>query len=359
MKLRIFCCGLVLLALLGACSAAVPEDTQDSFSVVDALGRTVVFDALPQRIAITGRSNFMLTDAVYLFPEAQSRVVALTAAKQSTAAFVPLLDAEYAEKARFTVDSGAEEIAAVQPDLVILKSFMQDTLGSALDQLDIPVVYLDLENPEQYDRDLATLGQIFGNDARADELRAFYKEPVAQIAAALDGVDEAAKPRVLILQYTDKGGEVALKVPPLSWIQTQMVSLSGGTPVWADVAQGGWIVVNLEQIAAWDPDWIFVINYFGDVDATVVGLLDDPQWQLLRSVQAEKLVAFPKDFYSWDQPDSRWSLGLTWLAAELSPERFDVDMEAQFYSFFETLYGLERTVVDEQIVPILQGGLFD
>jgi hypothetical protein len=50
-----------------------------------------------------------------------------------------------------------------------MKSSQAEKFGAPIEALNIPVVYLDFETPEQYPRDLAILGQIFGNDARAQE----------------------------------------------------------------------------------------------------------------------------------------------------------------------------------------------
>lgn len=343
-----------LLAGCGGAGTVVPIET---LTLVDAQGREVTLPANPQRVVVAGKANFMINDAVYAFPEAPERMAALTQGNQERiATFTALLDPQYAEKARFTLETGAEEIAASEPDVVLLKSFMAETLGDPLTQLDIPVVYVDLETPTQYQRDLAILGRIFDNPDRAEALWQFYQDRMTAIEESLEGLSDAERPRVLVLQHSAQGGEVAFKVPPASWIQTQMVTRAGGAPVWTEAAQGGgWQVVNLEQISAWDPDQIFVIDYFGDVDETVAELAADPKWQTLAAVEGGQLHAFPKDFYSWDQPDTRWYLGLTWLATRIQPARFQVDVTQEIYRFYDTLYGMDRATVDEHIMPQLQG----
>ncbi len=350
---------VVFVLLAGGCQSPAtpaPESAEAEVTIIDALGRTQSFERPPERIAIAGRANFMLNDAAYLFPEAPERVVALTKASQRNK-FVALLDPNVEDKLLFTLDAGPEQIATVQPDLVLLKSFMAGDLGEPLEALGIPIVYLDLESPEQYERDLQTLGKIFAAEPRAEEIQSFYRDQVERVAEGVGDLPESEKPRVLVLQYSEKGGEVAFKVPPAGWIQTEMVEIGGGIPVWKESAQGGgWIVVNLEQIAAWDPDQIYVINYFSDVDELVERLAADPNWQALRAVGAGELHAFPKDFYSWDQPDTRWSLGLTWLAKEMHPNRFpDIDVREEIVAFYETLYDLDRETVEAEIFPILQG----
>jgi iron complex transport system substrate-binding protein len=344
----------LLLGLVGCRQGMEPSSPVGSepITLVDALGREVKLPGPAQRIVIAGKANFMLNDAIYAFPTAAQRVLALTKATQAAQAFVGLLDPDVATKTRFMADAAAEEIAAAQPDLVLLKSYMQESLGDPLEQLGIPIVYLDLETPDQYQRDLATLGQAFGNPERAKSLWAYYAEILERVAEGTEGLTETQKPRVLILQYSDKGGEVAFRVPPASWIQTQMVELAGGVPVWAAAVQGGgWAVVNLEQIAAWNPDQIYVINYFGSPVDVVTHLKSDPQWAEMAAVRAGQFYPFVGDYHSWDQPDTRWGLGLLWLAQFVQPTRFvDVDMRAEAIRFYETFYGLDRPTIEAEIL---------
>jgi iron complex transport system substrate-binding protein len=346
--------GALLLGLVGCGQGTEPSSPGGSepITLVDALGREVKLPEPAQRIVIAGRANFMLNDAVYAFPGAAERVSALTKATQAAQAFVSLLDPDVETKTRFMADAAAEEIAAVQPDLVLLKSYMQESLGDPLEQLGIPLVYLDFETPDQYERDLATLGQAFGDPARAENLWAYYAEILDRVAGGTEGLAETQKPRVLVLQYSDKGGEVAFKVPPAGWIQTQMVELAGGVPVWTAAVQGGgWAVVNLEQIAAWNPDQIYVTNYFGSAVDVVTRLQSDPQWAEIPAVRADQLYPFVGDYHSWDQPDTRWGLGLLWLAQHVQPARFaDVDIRAEAVRFFEMFYGLDRATIEGEIL---------
>ena len=326
-------------------------------TVTDALGRQVTLPSPPQRIVITGKALIIIADAVYIFPEAPQRIMALGSASQGTSNFIALIDPDYAEKATIQPDAGAEQIAALHPDLVILKSYLAETVGAPIEALGIPVIYLDFETPEQYTRDLGILGQVFQNEARAQEVAAFYQSRVAQIQAAVS--DVAVKPKVLMLYYTDRDGAVAFNVPPRAWMQTRLVEMAGGIPLWVDTNLGkGWTQVTLEQIAAWDADDIFVISYVKNSSEVAAGLKSDPQWQALRAVREGRLYAFPGDLYSWDQPDTRWILGLTWLAARLHPERFpQMDIVAEAQQFYQALYGLDQAFFEQHIRPTFRGDL--
>lgn len=334
-----------------------PTATPDtSITIVDALNREVTLPTAPQRIVLTGKALFMIADAAYIFPGATEKIVGLGNAGQGSGNFIQLIDPNYAEKQNLDRDAGAEQVAALQPDLVILKSYLAESVGAPIEALGIPVVYIDFETPEQYQRDLAILGKVFDDEARAAEIAAFYQFKTDEIAKT---VKDAPKPRVLMLSYNDKDGKVAFNVPPMNWLQTKMVEIAGGEPVWADANPGGsWSQVTLEQIAAWDADQIFVVSYFKNPTEVVRELKADPNWQSIRSVKEDQIYAFPGDLYSWDQPDPRWILGLTWLAGKIHPELFPtLDMTAEALNFYQTLYGLDEAFVQEKIIPTFKGVL--
>ena len=125
-----------------------------------------------------------------------------------------------------------------QPDVVLLRSFMADSLGRSLEQLEIPVVYLDLETPEQYFRDVDVLGQLLGDAARAEAVQDYYRTRLDRVEQAVGEVADEKRPRVLLVQYSQQGGEVAFNVPSATWLQTTEVELAGGAPVWKEAAPG-------------------------------------------------------------------------------------------------------------------------
>jgi iron complex transport system substrate-binding protein len=358
---------LITLSLLVACAGPVTSlpstppsaetQTATGISLTDAAGREVTFPEPPQRMVAAGRALFMVADALYLFPESSSRLVAIGKTGQSQLDFIPIIDPAYQGKTILENEAGPEQIAAVRPDVVILKSINAEKLGKPLEALDILVVYVDFETPEQYTRDLNTLGQLLQNEARAAQVISFYRQRTQRIAETLADLQQDQKPRVLLLYYTDRDGAVAFNVPPLAWMQTLMTEMAGGQPVWTDAQLGqGWTKVSFEQIAAWDPDQVYIIAYFNNVDEVVKGLKADPQWQALRVVKEGWLYGFPADYYSWDQPAPRWILGLTWLASKIHPESFsDLDMEQEIHTFYREMYNLDDAAYQKYIQPNLTG----
>ncbi|GAK57659.1 periplasmic binding protein [Candidatus Vecturithrix granuli] len=327
--------------------------------VTDALERQINFETPPQRIVVTGKAFFMITDALYLFPAAADRIAATGIFQQGAQSFIAMLDPKAAEKAVFAPNAGAEQIAAFQPDAVILKSYLAESLGTTLDVLGIPVVYVDLETPEQYLRDLRIIGDLFGQPERAEELVEYYQHGVEEIQTALHDLAATQTPRVLLLNYSNKDGVTAFQVPPLNWIQTRLVELAGGEPVWRESNPGkGWSTVTLEQISAWDADVILIVSYFKNLTEVLREIKADQTWNAVRAVQTNHLYAFPGDLNIWDQPNPRWILGLTWLAQKLHSERFaDVDIIAVTQEFYQKLYNLDTAFFETHLRPMLQGDL--
>ncbi|MEI6509943.1 MAG: ABC transporter substrate-binding protein [bacterium] len=363
--------GLIVLLLavcLSSCGQPAPAapSSASAISLTDALGRQVDLPAPPQRLVAAGKGVTMLLDAIFLFPEARQHLVAAGSGQAGSEGFLPLVEPSFSNVTVLAGDGGAEPIAAARPDLVLLKSYSASKLGQSIETLGLKTLYLDLETPEQFLRDLAILGQAFGETARANELIKYYQasmEEVAQGATTLsvqDTLPGAVKlPRVLLAQVTVKGGSAAILVPPAGWIQTLMVERAGGLAVWKEASdKGGYAVVNLEQVAAWDPDFIFLVDYQGDSAATSANLAQSVEWKELRAVRENHFLGFPGDFVSWDQADPRWILGQLWVAKQLAPEQYaTLDLQEEAARFFQFAYGLSLEKYRQGITPQLQGDL--
>lgn len=333
---------------------AAPPETE---KVQDALGRPVNFASTPQRCALVGRGVFMVADAVYAFPEASQNLVAIASMTQNAADFISMIDPAFSEKETIDRSAGPEQIAALQPDCVILKTSNESSLGKPLEELQLPLVYVDFETPEQFSRDLKTLGAVFNNPARAEELNSYYQTNANAVTGITNAIPADQRPDVLLVYYDVKDGAVAFNVAPQSWMQTLLIEMAGGRPVWTDSPlENSWTTVSMEQIAAWNPDVVIVTAYSMDVAEAKQKLLDDPQWQALDAVKNGKLYGMASDVYTYDQPDTRWIMGLKWISAKLHPESFpDFNLEATAAEFYKSIYNMDDAAFQQKILPLLKG----
>ncbi len=305
----------------------------------------------PGKIIMGGRAAVLVADAVYAFPSARSRIITVGGGDQGLGTFLQELDPSYPSKPVLDRNAAAEVYASYRPDLAIFKGSLKRGVGGALEALGVRVHYLDLETPEDYYRDLEGLGRILGEEARAAELIAYYKG-VAETAARISA-GASRKPRVLVVQNAGDAWEV----PPASWMQTRIVELAGGIPVWIGANPGdGWARVGFEQTAAWNPDVILVIDYRRGVDEAAARMRADPRFSLLAAGKSGMIRGFPQDFFSWDQPDTRWALGLLWTAKTLHPDRSaSLSLEAEARRFYRVLYGFDDAAFDRVVRPRLTG----
>ncbi len=348
---------VVNLIFLISCSNTQNEQNVSSFNIEDALGRTVEFDKEPERIVVGGNGALMIIDALLAFPEGQERLVAYTQTDQGKGSFTEALLPE--GSADIIEDrTSVETIASYQPDVVLLKTYMKD-LGDTLGQLDIPVIYLNLETYEQYQQDLQNIGVLLGNTERSKELLEYYDSIVSSVQEKSQDLKVDEKPSVLFAYYDTKDGAVALKVPPMEWAQTIQIQRAGGIPVWSDIElESKWTVIGFEQIAAWNPDVILLTSYFENVDDVKAALLADARWQELEAVKNDRLYAYPMAFYSWDQPHTRWGLVQLWVGYSLFPEMYsDLNFQQEAASFYELFYNWDEMKFNEVIESRLQGDI--
>ena len=334
---------------------ATPQASSRPLRITDAAGHVITLDALPKRLVVIGKGPHLILHLLYMFPEGRERLAGMETRGRTASDFLDAIDPAFKDKKTMGVNPGPEEIAALRPDLVLMKSSSDQRMSEALAKVGIPVAFLSLETPDEFFRDLANIGVLLANEARAAEVAAFFRGHVDHIQKTLAAAAGEKKPRVLLVMGTDRGGKFAVQVPAEGWMQTFQVRTAGATPVWLEGLKttAGWTIVNLEQIAGWDPDKIFVVVWHSiDPQSMIDSFKADPKWSALKAVRAGELYAFPEDIFGWDSPDPRWILGLTWLAARIHPSLFrDTDMTREVYEFYQKLYGLDRATVERIILP--------
>lgn len=376
MNNRYVAIGMAVLAALVFCSCNDPGTSRESnptdagvdrigtsaspapgITLRDAAGRRVDLPKPPQRIVAIGNGPYMILHLLYMFDETRNLLVGYEDRKKSSA-FLPCLDPDISAKKVLQAHPGPEQVAALRPDLVIMKGTMEDQMGRSLSLLGIRTLYLGMETPELFLRDVDNVGIVLGNRERARKIRGFYTARLSRLEERLKGVPDNRRPRCLTVLYTSRGGKRAVQVPAASWMQTIQMQRAGGRPVWIDAVRmtDGWTVVNFEQVAAWNPDKIFVIFWHAlDPKEVMASLRKDPQWGRLRAVRTGEIHAFPGDVFGWDSPEPRWILGLTWLASKIGGQRSgDLSLRDEVHAFFGTLYNMDERKIDAVIMPSLR-----
>ncbi len=307
----------------------------------------------PQRILVAGRAALMPADAILLFPEARQHLAASPRVNQGLGDLYEMLMPGQVQTHVSSGQSSVEEIARRQPDLVLLKTGQSDSMLAQLSRLRIPYFLLSLETPEEWLAEIPALGLRVGEEARGEELRQQFARRMDVVAAGLSELSETNRPKVLLLNFSSYDGITVFSISPDHWIQTQLVEMAGGVPVWkgAGLSKDGWNRVSFEQIAAWNPDYIYLVSFKEPVDRFMKDLLADSRWQQMPAIKNGRVKTLPGDLVSYAQPVSRWILCLMWLAADLHPEAFpDMDMEREVLRFYEEFMGITDPAVSDAIL---------
>ena len=244
-----------------------------------------------------------------------------------------------------------EELLKTEPDLVIVTHyFPQDTLKK-LEAAGIPVAAVSLYeagfeeasklNPKLKDPDraytigmnvgISLLGEIYGKEKEAGELKAFVAEKRAIVGDKLSSVPEEERITCYManpdLHTYGSGKYVGV-----------IMARSGGINVARDIS--GYKAVNMEQILKWDPEVIFIQDrYAAEVYPEIT---EGPEWAAIKAVKNGRVYVTPEYVKPWGHPcPESMALGELWMAKKLYPERFaDVDMDGIVQEFYTKFYGV-------------------
>ncbi|AEV30930.1 ABC-type Fe3+-hydroxamate transport system, periplasmic component [Sphaerochaeta pleomorpha str. Grapes] len=352
MKKKILFILLVLLPVLLFSQGNAEKEMQDSgfYTATDANGRTVTLEEKPYRVIIAGKAGNMSANALFLFPEVEAMDLTLPITDQGLGDFFSLIRPSLDEKPRISQNASAEEIAAQNPQIVLTKTANYEKIGKKLDQLRIPNFTMNLESYEDWKTEITQLGKLLKNTTRAQQILSLFQERLDSITNTVSSLAPENKLKVLILQGVTTDNASSFKIAPDSWMQTWMAENVGGVPVWkgANTASNGWSTVSFEQIAAWNPDKIYIVSYKTPTETYVNEIYSSPIWANLKAVKNHNVEETPSDMMNYIQPVATWILGMQWMAQDLYPELFaSVDMEEEITSFYREFYGLtDQKVLD-------------
>lgn len=349
---------ILLLSAVTIVSGAgqVEQPTEAGTAATDAASQRVELSSPPSHIAVVGKAALIPADALFMFDTAHSATVSMAKTNQGLGDFFAFLrDEENPE--RLSQNIGAEELISMDADLIVTKLRNRNALAPIVEPFGIPLFALDLESAEAWSKEILSLGELLGEKDRALEIARFFEEKEQHIVnTPLSG----HQPRVLVLQATTGDGITSFSVAPGNWIQQEIITKAGGTPVYDDSlnAANGWSVVGFEQISAWDPDVIIIVSYRTHGGEYVDQIYDSPLYASLKAVKNGQVYLAPSDYVNYFQSDSRWILALQWLAKTINPSRFaSLDMEEELRDFYSRLYGLQDEEKLASLVSLYRASL--
>ncbi|MCC5958477.1 MAG: ABC transporter substrate-binding protein [Rhodobacteraceae bacterium] len=341
----VFACTLLASAPLAA----------DPISFTDHEGREVTLPAPAQRIAsipIPMASTLIAIDG------ATDRLVGMNPTAKS-AIMEGILGRIFPEARDIPSDITApnfipnvEELAQVNPELVI------QWAGRGPDYID-PITNAGLNlmtiryGSEELTREYMTMAATaMGRPERIEPLIEWRADVQADMEARTAGLADEDRPSVLyLLRAMDNLRASGTEDNYNAWYHI----LAGGRNAAEDMV-GGRADINVEQVATWNPDVIFLNSF--EADLTLDRIMNDPILSLTNAAQNGRVYKMPLGGYRWDPPNQESPLTWMWTANLLHPDVFDYDLRAEMRTAYQVLYGhdLSDADIDEILWMDMQGG---
>ena len=247
-----------------------------------------------------------------------------------------------------------EELAKINPDLVIIYKRDADKMLPILESAQIPTVVFDFGGLKEVQDGMMILGEILGEQQlkNAQTNAAWHHETDVLLQERLGSLTEDEKPSVLHLS----SGDLRLNN---SGFNNNMILQSGG--VNAAIGEDGKLVsgadANFEQILRWDPDYIILGNFADHKpDEIYDNIMANQDWSQLKAVKNKHVYKIPMGLYRWDAPNTEAHLLLRWQAKLLHPELLaDVKLEEKIQEFYKVLF--DHTVTEEELDMIFHADL--
>ncbi|MBO0661822.1 ABC transporter substrate-binding protein [Jiella sp. MQZ9-1] len=350
-----------LAGLLFAFFAFVTPVLAQGFTITDIAGRQVHFDKPVSRVVL-GEGRMIYAIAAIESGNPFSKVVAwrndlwltdLDLYNAYVAKYPKVKDLPFIGSL-FDGTLQPEMIIALHPDVVLLpignkQAAEEGGFDKALDSAGIKLVYIDFRQKILEDTvpSLHILGQVFGQEQRANEVAAYSQAQLARVESVLK---KANAPRPSVFMYRAAGLlDCCATFGPGNF--GLMVELAGGRNIGSDFLPSFSGTINPEQVIASNPDVIVATgsnwthahgmpNYVKvgpdaakDADAgraALKKLMQDPAFTGSKAVANGKVYAIWHQFY-----DSPYQfVAIQQLAKWFHPDLFkDLDPDATFADF--------------------------
>lgn len=250
-------------------------------------------------------------------------------------------------------DWNVEQVAALNPDVVIAASQANPDAVQQVKGLGIPVVVVSLraegkqeeaQNPRLSDADAAytkgcewaikTLGKLVGKEQEANDIWDFCLESRATVDLAVGAISDNSRLRVFIANEGDKtyGND--------KYVGCQLMRAGAVNVAAADIQ--GYKPYTFEMLATWNPDVIIVQDRYKDAYDTI---MQDSKYSELKAVREKKVILAPYWTKPWGNPDTdSIALGELWLARSFYPDKVSAEeVKSRAEDFYQQFYGVAFT----------------
>lgn len=259
----VFVMSVFVLIDCGQKDVRLEKNMQSSSKVTDLAGREVNVPVLAKRVVAIGPGSLRLV----CYDGAADKVVGVeNAEKQWSGGGKPYILAYPELKDLPVIGQGgpdstpdAEKLISIKPDVIFVIQLVDKSRADELQaKTGIPVVVLSYGNLGTFDddvyRSLQLIGQITGNEKRADEVIAFLKKSLQDLNDRTKDIPVGNKPTVYVGALGMKGmhgieSTQAKYLPFVAINAKNVVDETGKT---------GSVMIDKEKLLTWNPDILFI-----------------------------------------------------------------------------------------------------
>ncbi|MCR5176412.1 MAG: ABC transporter substrate-binding protein [Anaerovibrio sp.] len=253
-----------------------------SYTVIDAQGTEVTIPAKPKRILTMSLG----TDQIMLGLVETDRMVAVNdLLDDPTTSNVVELGKKVPNKIGYP---SAEEIAAFQPDLVIIPDWGDLSRVAVLRDLGIPVVVCKgPRNLQDIKETITLLAQAAGEAERGDKLLKMMDAKLAEITAKVEQIPASQRRSVVLISLMKNYGGAGCTFD-------EACKLAGVINGQAAVGLKSGEVMTKEKLVEINPDIMFLPSYNNhgnlDIGSVRAEYVDDPSLQSLNAIKNGMLI---------------------------------------------------------------------
>lgn len=216
-------------------------------------------------------------------------------------------------------EPNAEEIIALEPDLVLLASDItaQADIRDVLENAGLACAFFQVDTFADYTFMMEQLCAVTGRED-------LYEKNVTQVGQQIEEAQANAalsstRPNVLLIRAFSTG----IKAKTDDELAGAILKDLGAHNI-ADDHPSMLEDLSLEEVIAADPDYIFVTTMGDEQKALdyLNGLIQqNPAWSELSAVKEDRYIVLPKDLFHY-KPNNRWGESYQYLGEILYPQLF-------------------------------------
>jgi iron complex transport system substrate-binding protein len=239
----------------------------------------------------------------------------------------------------FTTDVNMEELIKSAPDIVFVSVGAKyiDKITAA----GIPVVQLNFTDFDSLKQCYKLTGDILGADTskQADAYISYLNSKMQMLNDVTSKIPDTNKPKVLHIASVNP-----IQIDGSKTIIDSWINIAGGINAAAGTT-GNFQAVTMEQILAWNPDKIILMNSATGADT----IFTDSVWAQVPAIKNNQIFRNPEGAFPWDRYSAEEALQIQWAAKTLNPDKFaSLDLVQETISFYKTFMHYSLTTDDAQ-----------